>query len=203
MNKLIYAIDGIYSSNPSQDDKDLAFLILQFGGPGLLDIMHRAIGFPNILDDQRNNTNVNINQCQTRRFLKNININPDLPAYRNKVKMDETYVDVKTRWCPLDNKGYGFCYLHSRDLNLEFNSYEDICSLCDKECMVMAVSSNSTKKNAHPVLIWPTCSKSESDSQLQLIQELSDSFYLKNGTLQRIFDSQCYMSCKNHLLFIP
>ena len=70
-----------------------------------------------------------------------------------------------------------------------------------KECMVMAVSSNSTKKNAHPVLIWPTCSKSESDIQLQLIQELSDSFYFKNnapfmcwstdgdGTQRHIFDS--------------
>ena len=30
-----------------------------------------------------------------------------------------------------------------------------------KECMVMAVSSNSYKKNAQPVLIWPTCSKGE------------------------------------------
>ena len=45
VNKLVDAIDGIYLPNPSQDDKDLASLILQFGGPGLLDIVHRAIGF--------------------------------------------------------------------------------------------------------------------------------------------------------------
>ena len=70
-----------------------------------------------------------------------------------------------------------------------------------KECMVMAVSSNSYKKNAHPVLIWPTCSKSEVDIRMELIQTLSDGFYFKNNapfmswstdgdeTRRRIFDS--------------
>ena len=46
MNKLADAIDGIYSANPTQDDKDIAFLIQQFGGPGLLDMVARAIKLP-------------------------------------------------------------------------------------------------------------------------------------------------------------
>ena len=87
------------------------------------------IGFPSTSTAYRmskgKNTNVNINQCQHRR-MKTINIYHDLPAYGNKLKMDETYVDAKARWCPLDNKVHGFCYLHSRDLNLEFNSYEGV-----------------------------------------------------------------------------
>ena len=62
VSKLVDAIDGIYRPNPSQDDKDLAFLILQFGGPGLLDIVHRAIGFPSTStaykNDQRNHTDL-------------------------------------------------------------------------------------------------------------------------------------------------
>ena len=126
MNTLIDAIYGIYSHNLSQDDKDLAFLIVQFGGPGLLDIVHRAIGFPStstayrmIKGTTQMSTSIN---AKTEDITKNININLYLPAYGNMLKIDETCVDAKARWCPLDNKVYGFCYLHSRDLNLEFNS---------------------------------------------------------------------------------
>ena len=38
-----------------------------------------------------------------------------------------------------------------------------------KECMPMAVSSNSHNRNAHPMLMLPTCSKSEVDIQMVLI----------------------------------
>ena len=33
ISKVTDAIDGIYNANPSDDDKDLAFLIMQFWGP--------------------------------------------------------------------------------------------------------------------------------------------------------------------------
>ena len=46
VSKVVDAIDGVYLARPSQDDKDLAYLILQFGGPALLDICHRANAFP-------------------------------------------------------------------------------------------------------------------------------------------------------------
>ena len=46
LGKLVDSIKGIYNPQPDQDDKDLAFLILQFGGPALLDICHRAINLP-------------------------------------------------------------------------------------------------------------------------------------------------------------
>ena len=42
------AIDGCYSSRPSECDKDLAFLVLMLGGPNLLDIMYRARVLPSV-----------------------------------------------------------------------------------------------------------------------------------------------------------
>ena len=36
------AVDGIYSPNPNQNDRDLAFLVFKFGGPCLLDILYKA-----------------------------------------------------------------------------------------------------------------------------------------------------------------
>ena len=48
VNKVIDAIiGGIYSPNTTECDKHLTFLILQLSsGPGLLDIVHRAINLP-------------------------------------------------------------------------------------------------------------------------------------------------------------
>ena len=46
INKIVDAVDGVYNPRSSEDDKDLAFLILQYGGPGLLDIVHWALNFP-------------------------------------------------------------------------------------------------------------------------------------------------------------
>ena len=46
INKIVDAIDGVYNPQNSENDKDLAFMILQYGGPGLLDIVHKAINLP-------------------------------------------------------------------------------------------------------------------------------------------------------------
>ena len=42
VSQVVNAIANIYTPNPSQDDKDLAFVVLKFGGPSLLSILHRA-----------------------------------------------------------------------------------------------------------------------------------------------------------------
>ena len=98
VNKLVDAIDGIYRPNPSQDDKDLAFLILQFGGPGLLDIVHRAIGFPStstaykmIKGTTQMSSAIDV---KTEDIINNIKINDDLPTYGHMLKM-EPYCDAK------------------------------------------------------------------------------------------------------------
>ena len=160
---------------------------------------------------------------KTEDIINNIQINDDLPTYGHMLKMDETYCDAEVRSCQLDNKLYGFCYLHGKYLNLEFNSFENVNMSekldkdeihVPKEYMVMAVSSNSYKKNAHPVLIWPTCSKSEVNIQMELIQTLPDGFYFKNNapfmcwstdvdaTHRRIFDSLMrFELCESSLIY--
>ena len=43
---MIDALDGIYSAQSSSDDKEIAMLCYQFGGPGLLDILHHSLNLP-------------------------------------------------------------------------------------------------------------------------------------------------------------
>lgn len=42
VNQVVAAINNVYTPNPSQDDKDLGFVVLKFGGPSLLSILHQA-----------------------------------------------------------------------------------------------------------------------------------------------------------------
>ena len=42
------AVDRIYSPNPNQDDRDLAFLVLKIGGHSLLDILYKAGILPSV-----------------------------------------------------------------------------------------------------------------------------------------------------------
>ena len=39
ISQVLNAVDGLYTANANQDDKDLAFLVLKFGGPIILDII--------------------------------------------------------------------------------------------------------------------------------------------------------------------
>ena len=39
VDKVILAISKVYRARPSQEDKDLAFVVLKLGGPALLDIV--------------------------------------------------------------------------------------------------------------------------------------------------------------------
>ena len=47
VDMVVKATEGIYLAHPDQDDKELAFLIWQIGGPALLDICAKAIGLSN------------------------------------------------------------------------------------------------------------------------------------------------------------
>ena len=46
LEKCTLAISGIYKARASEEDKDLTFLVLKFGGPALLDILYRANHLP-------------------------------------------------------------------------------------------------------------------------------------------------------------
>ena len=53
LGRLNDAIDKHYSPYYSKDDKDLALLVLKFGGPSLLEILHSAKGFLGISTSYR------------------------------------------------------------------------------------------------------------------------------------------------------
>ena len=162
---------------PNQSDKDIAFLILQFGGPGLLDICHRALNLPStstayrmLKGSEKINSSLDVTP---EMVVDNISFSKVLPAYVYMLKIDETYVDQKIRWCPLDNTLYGFCYEHGCNFNRTFDTYSNIKALTDavhagtipiaKECMVIAVGCNNTDTDSQVILSWPACSKSEVD----------------------------------------
>ena len=42
-DKVVGAIEGVYRARPSDKDKDLPFVVLEFGGPSLLNILCKAI----------------------------------------------------------------------------------------------------------------------------------------------------------------
>ena len=195
VEKMVDAISGIYSPRPDQDDKDLSFVIWQIGGPALLEICHRAIGLPG--------TSTAYRMIKGKKFINssfeatvmdaynNITISETAPKYGHMIKIDETYIDSKIRWCPLDNKMYGFCYEHGRDEDLVLNDYEDVTHLADlveegtlhvaKECMVVVSTCNDVKETTQVLLAWSTCSRSEITIQKEFIEKYSKYFCEKNG----------------------
>ena len=107
------------------------------------------------------------------------------------LKIDETFVDPKIRWCPLDNQIYGFCYEHGHNVEMTFRSYDDVTNLANlvensnlhvgKECMVIVTSNNSVIEDTQVVISWPTCSRSEVIIQRNFIKQFSKLFKEKNG----------------------
>ena len=193
INKMVDAIACTYNARSSEEDVDLAFLILQYGGPGLLDIVHRALNFPSTSTAYRllQKTRKVINSSVTtdmEEFIHNIQIDDDdnLPSHGHMLKVDETYAEAKVRWNPRDNKLYGLCYEHARDEDLAFTSYQHVENLANmvqegilhtpKESMVVVCSPNSPKGTTQVVAALPTCSKNEVEYQSNLIESISSSF---------------------------
>lgn len=198
INQVVNAIDGVYNARSSQCDKDLAFLILQFGGPGLLDICHRALNLPSTSTAYQllKKSKAIISSINTPLKDFSVNIDVDMnkqPRYGFMLKIDETYVDPRVKWNPSDNCIYGVCYEHGRDTNMEFTSYEKISQIASdvrnnkmhvpKESMVIAIGSNSSvSSKAQLVCALPTCSKKEIDFQANLLNSLSSEFYIRYNT---------------------
>ena len=194
--KIVDAVNGIYKPHHSEKDKDLAFMLHTIGGPGLLDMCHRAIGFPEtstcyrLLKKCKKPIVTSIDTPLTK-FAENIEIVPQNPKYGYMLEMDETFTDKKVRWNPRDNKVYGLCYEHGRTQDIEFNDYDHMEALADmvkndllhipRETIVLAVSSNSEQCKAQVIAALPTCSKNETTYQANLIDNVATKFAEKNG----------------------
>ena len=93
---MVNTINGIYSAQSSSEDKDIAMLCYQFGGPGLLDILHRLLHLPSTstskmacqgrIIDSSINTPIN-------KLAGNFEFDESCPKYGYMLKIDETYTD--------------------------------------------------------------------------------------------------------------
>lgn len=89
----------------NDDDKDLAFLVLKFGGPSLLDILHRAKCFPSTSVAYRMNkecppikssVHMSVMECFKANIHGHFCISSKI--FSLSIKCDETYVNRKFRY---------------------------------------------------------------------------------------------------------
>ena len=195
MNKVIAAIDGIYTPNPSKDDKDLAFLVLKIGGPCLLDILFRAGVLPSVsLAYKMAKSSSPIISSVKSDILDCVkaNVNCDEESQLAlSLKLDETYVTPSLSYCSRDNSVYGVCYQHGSDIKLTLDNFEDCVRLKEnltsnnvhvpKECLVAGVASLNTNNTMHPVVIWPSCQKNDVAGTVNLIKRINSSVTSQYG----------------------
>ena len=83
LDKYTQAINGFYRAKCNADDKDLVFLILKFGGPSILDILHHAKCYLITSVAYRMNKEcppikssvyVSVNKCFKANFLKDFSL---------------------------------------------------------------------------------------------------------------------------------
>ena len=188
VTKVINVIDGIYRPNPSQDDKDLAFLVLKFGGPSLLSILHCAGILPSVslaykMSKQCKPLISSVKKSVSECFDANISIS-DLGKGLVSLKMDETYITPVISYNQIDNQAYGTCYQHGCKLKLDLDCFQDCINIqqsihngdlhIPKECLVAGIASLNENKPLQPLLMWPTCAKNDKDGTIQLILEVND-----------------------------
>ena len=96
MSNVTNAIDGIYTANPNQQDRDLAFLVLKLGGPSLLSTLHSAGILPSVSlaykmskNCEPISTSLKLSAC----FRKNVSLS-DVGKCLTSLKMDETFVNL-------------------------------------------------------------------------------------------------------------
>ena len=188
VTKVTSVIDGIYMPNPSQNDKDLAFLVLKFGGPSLLSILHCAGVLPSVslaykMSKQFKPLISSVKKSVSECFDANILIS-DLGKGLVSLKMDETYITPVLSYNQRDNQAYGTCYQHGCKSKLELDTFQDCINMqqsinngdlhIPKECLVVGISSLNENKPLQPLLMWPTCAKNDKDGTIQLISEVNN-----------------------------
>ena len=207
LEKCKSAVAGVYQARSGQDDKDLAFLVLKFGGPTLLDILHRAKLLPSTSTAYRMNktcqpiqssVHMSIKECFDTNFrddwIGDTETHPDRPdadAMTLTIKMDETYIDPKIRYDPRCNEPVGICYQHHKEIPREFTAYDDAKLLQDKlasgsvhvpkECLIAGINSVVSRKPFNVIVAWPSCSKQDFEGSVKLYDHISKSIKSKTG----------------------
>ena len=167
VSKVVDAIDGVYLARPSQDDKDLTYLILQFGGPALLDICHRANAFPSSstayrMAKEQRDIDCSIDNTAKQCLQKNTSQNRD--------NSSRPYVNPHLSYDGKTDEIKGLCYQHGSCYK-SFSSYEEAEILSEavknstvhvpKECLVISGCAMNKTSPSDIMLAWPTCDKKD------------------------------------------
>uniref|UniRef100_A0A7M5X508 Uncharacterized protein n=1 Tax=Clytia hemisphaerica TaxID=252671 RepID=A0A7M5X508_9CNID len=193
LGKCTDAVAGVYKARFDQDDKDLAFLVLKFGGPSLLDILYRANVLPSTslayrMSKKGAHLKSFVDMSYKDCFNENFNMKfegDESSKFGLSIKSDETFINPRLRYDSKANKIVGTCYEHHGNVNLDFKTMEDAEILQEKlsageihipkECLVTGISSVVKNVPFQVILMWPTCTKDDFQGMCSMFNNISQS----------------------------
>ena len=117
-DKVGLAINKIYRARPSEEDRDLAFIVLKLDGPALLSVLCKANKLPStslayrMAKDLRSlDTPVTATAAECLR--NNLNVDYFASSYATSLKMDESFFTAKLRYEARCSTFQGLCYQHA------------------------------------------------------------------------------------------
>ena len=174
-------LDGVYKASASKDDRQLAFLVLKFSGPSLLDILYRANILPSTSTAYRmakgcKKLKSSVNLTQASCFKENVTINVDEESkWAFSFKQDETCLNPKLRFNSNDGQIVGVCYQHGHQVILNFNEYKDAELVHDmisndtlhvpKEVLVTGLNCMTNAAPLQVISVFPSCAEDDYQAQ--------------------------------------
>ena len=194
VSKVWQVIENMYSPNPSQDDKDLAFLTLKFGGPSLLNILYRAGVLPSVSTAYKMSKScpplISSIKSPVKDCFENITLSVNGGSSMS-LKLDETYITPVLSYNSKDNQVYGICYQHGCKEKLELDNFHDCEHIqkkikndelhVPKECLVAGLAPLNENTTMQPLMMWPTCSKKDFEGTTKLIYDINHHMKEKTG----------------------
>ena len=198
VDKVTLAINKVYRARPSEEDKDLSFIVLKLGGPTLLDVLCKANKLPSTSLAYRMGTDMrhlhspvtmSVEEC----VRTNLDIETFSTSYSSSQKMDETFLTPRIRFDAKYNAFQGLCREHAPS-DLQFNTIEDLEKIADgirndefhapKECLTVGWNRLDCKSKLNVVITWPTCSKKDYGGTWDLISSSSREYHKLTGKNQ-------------------
>lgn len=195
LGKVTAAIEGVYRARPSDDDKDLALLVLEFGGPSLLDILFKANLLPSVstgYEMRRKSKKIEstIGSTVPQLMEANTTLTEENSSYAFSIKADETFVTARPRYDSKEDVIQGLCSSHGV-AHMKFDTYEEAENLCEavKNGTVhvpteVTVVDGCSMDDCDPVQIvsaLPTCDKKDFDGGLEMFKQLSEEYKRLTG----------------------
>ena len=139
------AIGKIYRARPSQEDKDLSFIVLKLGGPTLLSILCKANKLSSTsiayrIGHELKPLHSPVTNSATKCMQSNLDVDFFKDSSSTSLKMDETFLTARL---PYDVKNIAFqgvCYQHAPS-EVQFNTFQDLESLVDRDATKLHVPS--------------------------------------------------------------